>query len=64
MTSSSESGRGGSEAAAQDLDLPVVAIRKALAYAEQNREPIDLEASPERYLLRKRGIARTSEALP
>ena len=43
--------------AASDQDLPVEAIREALAYFEANPEVIELDAAYERYLLAKEGDA-------
>ncbi len=45
------------EAASKDLELPVEAIREALAYYEENRELIQSEATEERRRLIERGYA-------
>lgn len=50
--------------AARDLDLPVEAIREALAYYAENVELIDLEAAWERYVLAQRRKARAPLAVP
>jgi uncharacterized protein (DUF433 family) len=51
------------EEAASDLDLPVEAIKEALAYAEQNKELLRLETEIESLLLR-RGKIRGSSPVP
>src|SRR5262249_11988995 len=44
------------EQASENLELPIEAIHEALAYYEDNRELIALEAAEERRLARERGI--------
>src|SRR5207244_8510131 len=44
------------EQASENLELPIEAIREALAYYEENRDLIALEAAEERRLARERGI--------
>jgi uncharacterized protein (DUF433 family) len=46
------------EQAAANYHLPVEAIREAFAYADTNRELLDLEGSYEKYLLSQRGKPR------
>ncbi|HKI33176.1 MAG TPA: hypothetical protein VKA46_15095 [Gemmataceae bacterium] len=45
------------EQASEDLDLPVEAIREALAYYEQNKGLIQMEAAEERRYLAEQGCA-------
>jgi uncharacterized protein (DUF433 family) len=52
------------EQAAANYDLPVEAIREALAYAAENAELLDLEAAYERYLLAQGGNRRGPQAVP
>jgi uncharacterized protein (DUF433 family) len=52
------------EQAAVNYDLPVEAIREAFAYAEANRELLDLEGSYERYLLSQGGKRRGPQSVP
>jgi uncharacterized protein (DUF433 family) len=52
------------EQAADDLGLPVDAIREALTYYEENRALIELEASEDRRRLRERGYALEPPAGP
>jgi uncharacterized protein (DUF433 family) len=52
------------EQAAVNYDLPVEAIREAFAYAEANRELLDLEGSYERYLLSQGGNRRGPQSVP
>jgi uncharacterized protein (DUF433 family) len=52
------------EQAAVNYDLPVEAIREAFAYAEANRELLDLEGSYERYLLSRGGKRRGPQSVP
>ncbi len=52
------------EQAAVNYDLPVQAIREAFAYAEANRELLDLEGSYERYLLSQGGKRRGPQPVP
>jgi uncharacterized protein (DUF433 family) len=49
------------EEAARDLDLPVEAVREALAYAEQNEALLRAEAEIERLLLLQRGQAGSAQ---
>ncbi len=50
--------------AARNLDLPVEAIREAIAYAEENRELLDFEAAYERLILACGRKDRGTAALP
>jgi uncharacterized protein (DUF433 family) len=52
------------EEAAADLDLPLEAVREALAYADQNKELLDWETATERYLLARKGYGRALQAVP
>jgi uncharacterized protein (DUF433 family) len=52
------------EQAAQDLHLPVEAIREALAYFEANPEVIALDHATEMYLLSLEGVVRTAGPSP
>jgi uncharacterized protein (DUF433 family) len=52
------------EQASEDLELPVEAIREALAYGEENRVLLQLEASEERRRLAERGHALEPQNLP
>ena len=52
------------EEAANDVHLPVDAVREALAYFEANPEVIDLDAAHERYLDKLRGRGRGPESVP
>lgn len=51
------------EQAAANYDLPVEAIREALAYAEENAALLDLEAAYERFLLDQEGKRRGPETV-
>ena len=46
------------EAAAANYELPVDAVREALAYVEQNKELLETEAEIERLMLERGGVAR------
>jgi uncharacterized protein (DUF433 family) len=46
------------KAAAADCQLPVEAVREALAYVESNRDLLETEAEIERLMLKRGGIAR------
>jgi len=52
------------EEAAEDLDLPVEAVREALAYFEANPEVIALDAAYEQYLRKLHGVGRGPESVP
>ncbi len=52
------------EEAAQDLHLPVEAIREALAYFEANPEVIALDAAYEQYQRKLHGVGRGPESVP
>jgi uncharacterized protein (DUF433 family) len=52
------------EEAAEDLELPVEAVREALRYAEENEELLELEAAYERYLLVQGGYKRGAPSVP
>ena len=52
------------EQASENLDLPVEAIKEALAYYEENRSLIQLEASEERRRLAEAGYRLEPENLP
>jgi uncharacterized protein (DUF433 family) len=52
------------EQASEDLGLPLAAIQEALAYAEENKALLELEASEERRRLRERGHALEPQHLP
>lgn len=52
------------EEGAKDHDLPVEAIREALAYAEQNPEVLALDHAYENYLLARGGNGRGPQSLP
>ena len=52
------------EQAANNLDLPVDAVREALAYYEENRELIQLEAAEERRRIAERGYPLEPKDLP
>ncbi len=52
------------EQASADLDLPVEAVREALAYYAENRDLIQSEAQREREYLAERGYALEPPALP
>jgi hypothetical protein len=52
------------EQAAQDLGLPVEAIREAFAYFQANPEVIELDTAHERYLRKLRGEGRGPQSLP
>lgn len=52
------------EQAAADQNLPVEAIREALAYFEANPEVIALDHAYELYLRKMRGTGRGPESLP
>jgi uncharacterized protein (DUF433 family) len=46
------------ETAAANYELPIEAIREALAYAEKNKELLETEAEIERLMLKRGGVAR------
>ena len=52
------------EQASEDLGLPLDAIREAVAYYEENRALIELEAAEERRRLAERGHALEPQDLP
>jgi hypothetical protein len=52
------------EQAAQDLGLPVEAIREAFAYFDANPEVIELDAAHERNLRKVRGVGRGPQPVP
>jgi uncharacterized protein (DUF433 family) len=52
------------EEASADLDLPVEAVREAIAYYEQNRGLIELEATEERRRLEDKGYVLEPRDLP
>ena len=52
------------EEAAIDLNLPVEAVREALAYFEANPEVIALDAAYEHYLRKLYGVGRGPESVP
>src|SRR3954470_21714588 len=52
------------EQAAEAFDLPPNAIREAIAYGEQNRALIELEAAEERSRLARKGYKLEPEPLP
>ena len=52
------------EQAAANYDLPVEAIREALAYFEANPEVIALDAAYEQYLRKLHGVGRGPESVP
>ena len=52
------------EQAADSYDLPVEAIREALAYFEANPEVIALDAAYEQYLRKLHGVGRGPESVP
>jgi uncharacterized protein (DUF433 family) len=52
------------EQAANDLGLPVEAIREAFAYFDANPEVIELDAAYERYLRKLRGVGRGPQPVP
>ncbi len=52
------------EQAAANWDLPLEAIREALAYAEQNKELLEYETAYERYLSSQRGVRLVSGPRP
>lgn len=57
--------RFSAEQAAEDLDLPVEAIREALQYFDENPEVIALDQATELYLLsREGGKGRGPESVP
>jgi uncharacterized protein (DUF433 family) len=45
------------EEAASEWDLPIAAIKEAIAYCEANRELLDREAESERQYLEEKGIS-------
>lgn len=51
------------EQAADELELPLAAIHEALAYHDENRELIEMEATEERRRLAQRGCALEPEDL-
>lgn len=52
------------EKASEELDLPLAAIQEALAYYQDNRALIELEAAEERRRLAQRGLALEPKDLP
>jgi uncharacterized protein (DUF433 family) len=52
------------EQAGEDLDLPLEAVREALAYYEDNRALIQLEAAEERRYLAEQGYPLEPQRLP
>ena len=52
------------EQASVNYDLPVEAIREAFAYAEANRELLDLKGPYERFLLSQGGKRRGPPSVP
>ncbi len=46
------------EKAADNYDLPVEAVREALAYVAENKELLEIEAEIERLMLKRGGVAR------
>jgi uncharacterized protein (DUF433 family) len=52
------------EQAAEELDLPVEAVREALCYYDQNRELIAQEAAEERRALGEGGAGRAAAPVP
>lgn len=52
------------EQAAANHDLPVEAVREAVAYAADNAELLELEAAFERYLLARGGKLRGPRPVP
>jgi uncharacterized protein (DUF433 family) len=52
------------ETAAENLDLPVEAIREAQLYAQKNRELLALETAYENYLLDQKEASRGSPVVP
>ena len=47
--------------AAEDYDLPVEAVREAVAYVEKDRALLDTETEIERLMLKRGGVARGPE---
>jgi uncharacterized protein (DUF433 family) len=56
LVGTARANRFSEEQAAQDLGLPVEAVREAFAYYDANPEVIDLDAAYERYLRKMRGV--------
>lgn len=52
------------EQAAEDLDLPVEAVREALLYAEKYKDMLESDAAYERHLLEQRGRGHGAPSVP